>query len=179
MIFVPVLSLTLYAIERDLTCVTQLESYSYSGFNYPEANQLPIMIQCGARSKRRERSKHFYSLSSDSSFFDFVFLFSFFSFFLRFRSDRSSAVSPSCLFRFLDFSSSLVGDAGDASAGFSVVIVSFTSSTAPETVLVGSTLLVVVTVKFSNGALKSLYSAFHLAGVLSLGLPYFYEESAL
>lgn len=37
----------------------------------------------------------------------------------------------------------------------------------------GSTCLGVWAVPLSNGAVKSLYSAFHLAGVASLGLPYF------
>ena len=33
-------------------------------------------------------------------------------------------------------------------------------------------------IPFSRGAVKSLYSAFHLAGVASFGLPYFYDKLA-
>ena len=51
--------------------------------------------------------------SSESSFFDFRF--SFLSFFFRFRSALSSAVSPSCLLRFFEVPSSFGGD----TSGFS------------------------------------------------------------
>ena len=55
---------------------------------------------------------------SESSFC--VFLCSFFSFFLRFRSALSSAVSPSCLFRFFDVPWSSGGDACDSFAASAV-----------------------------------------------------------
>ena len=51
--------------------------------------------------------------------------------------------------------------------------VSAFSSSAPAATLAGSSCLDDVAVSSSGGALKSLYSAFHLAGVASFGLPYF------
>lgn len=110
----------------------------------------------------------FYSLS-ESSFFDFRF--SFFSFFFRFRSAFSSAVSPSCLFRFFDSSSTFSSFAGTCGGASSGVGLDGSASDFGD----GSMLLVDgAATPFSNGALKSVYSFCHLAGVASVVLPYFF-----
>ena len=120
----------------------------------------------------------FYSLSSDSSFFDF--LFSFFSFFFRFRSPRSSAVSPSCRFRFFESGASAEGfGAASGAASWLTWAPAIVASASAVTVGAGGSSGFrdgAAVVPFSNGALKSWYSAFHFAGVTSLGLPYFYRD---
>lgn len=115
-----------------------------------------------------------YSLSSDPPFSGFTFRFSFFSFFFRFRSARSSAVSPSCRFRFLDSPPVPLTVSGGTSTPICAPAVAASASA----VTVGAGGISDLTVgawmvPFSNGALKSLYSAFHFAGVSSLGRPYF------
>ena len=119
------------------------------------------------------------SLSSFDSFLDFLpsfaAFFSFFSAFLRFRSAFSSGVSPSCFFRFFSlvpFISSVLGSTSMAS-----LVPSGATGGADRT----SDLAVVSETGCADGplsgAVKSLYSACHLAGVASLGLPYFWNLS--
>ena len=115
----------------------------------------------------------FYSLS-ESSFFDFHF--SFFSFLFRLRSAFSSTVSPSCLFRFFDSTStfsSFTGACGEASfgGGLDGSASDFGGGSIP---FLGG-----AATPFSNGALKSVYSFCHLAGVASVVLPYFFIMSVL
>lgn len=111
--------------------------------------------------------------SSDSSFLDFDFLLSFFSCFFLFRSVRSSSVSPSCLLRFFESSSSFTRGDWGSEGSFAMSATWLCSSFAPADVLVGLVGLDDAAVPFSSGALKSLYSACHFAGVASFGLPYF------
>ena len=70
------------------------------------------LLDIQARQRPRNLKDTFQSLASSESTF-FVFLCSFFSFFFRFRSALSSAVSSSCLFRFFDVPSPFGGDAWD------------------------------------------------------------------
>ena len=108
----------------------------------------------------RRAAAHSESLSLSAAL---LFLFSFLaffaafsSFFLRLRSAFSSAVSSSSCLRFLVFSSaSPVGATGGAARTSAVEVVSARGADSTSVLL------------------RSLYSAFHLAGVFSLGRPNF------
>ena len=136
------------------------------------------MLHCSAlhRTPRASASqeKTFQSLPSSEPA-AFVFRFSFFSFFFRFLSALSSGVSPSWRLRFLlcPFSgASALSVAPAVAAGSELTSLSVIGSSLVS--LVGDSALVGA-MPFSRGALKSLYSAFHLAGVASFGRPYFYQ----
>lgn len=142
-----------------LKLLTRLERRYYANSSYVTSHsQTPGIMSA------HKVTKTFYSSPS----FDFRF-----SFFFRFLSAFSSGVSPSWRFRFLlsPFSCAStappIAGAGElASAGVSAMGSSLGS--------LGGFSTDFEAVPFCRGALKSLYSSCHLAGVASFGLPYFW-----